>query len=52
MYAIIKLEIKPPFMMALALELTLKGILKVQFRLISPLMKSSVVLDSLQWNIK
>ena len=31
---------KPPFMMALALGLTLKGILFVQFRLINPLMKS------------
>ena len=53
-YAIMKLEYEAsmPFMMALALGLTLKGTLKVQFRLISPLMKSGVVLDSLQWNIK
>ena len=41
-------NMKPPSMMTLALGLTLKGILKVQFRLISPLMKSSVVLASLQ----
>ena len=40
-------DMKPPFMMVLALELTLKGVLKVYFRLISPLMKSSLVLDSL-----
>ena len=55
MHAIIKLKIKPPFIvmaLALHLELTLKGILKVQLRLISPLMKSSVVSDSFQWNIK
>ena len=43
---------KPLFMMTLASGLTLKGILKGIFRIISLLMKSSVVLGTLQWNIK
>ena len=43
MYTIMKLEYEASILMALTLGLTLKGVLKMKFRLIGPLSKSGVV---------
>ena len=52
MYAIIKLGCETPVSDGFVFWDNFKRRIKSVFRLISPLIKSSVVLDSMHWNIK
>ena len=52
MYAIMKLGYEAPVYDGLAQGIDLESLLKVQFRLISQLIKSNVALYRLKWNTK